>query len=515
MKIFCTASKDTYITNKIINNSFRATDSNVGRAGTLDLFKLYNENTLTGSGNQDEISRILIKFDYSKISSLTGSKIDLNGGLKATLKLFDIMSGHSVPQNFNLIVAPLSQSFDEGVGRDLSSFNDLDTCNFITASILNSNANLWFSSGANAFGQLGSNNIDVIETANFNDGKGLRNITVSKYFERGNEDLSVDITTLVSASMSGLLPNHGFRISFSGTDESDSKTRFVKRFASRHVNNYLLRPRVEVGFDDSIHDNTPNFYFDLTGSVFLTNALRSEYKNLVSGSSLTQITGHNCLNLKLVKGDFNFITNVSQYSAGTENKFQPGVYSATFALNSNNPGIVNRGLSLSQLIARDKSVTFDAYWDSLDGTVCYYTSSLVIKTNDRDGISMFSKNDIQLYNLNLKESYDQSEKVRVRLFGINLNEQYKYAFKFPLKFKSYIFDRTYYRIKDVLTNELIFDFDRDYNTTRVSTDDEGMFFDFYMDILQKGRTYKFEFLVIDGDNEFIFDDKGFSFTVRN
>ena len=39
-----TASKDTYITNKIINNSFRATDANLGSAGTLDLFKLYDEN---------------------------------------------------------------------------------------------------------------------------------------------------------------------------------------------------------------------------------------------------------------------------------------------------------------------------------------------------------------------------------------------------------------------------------------------------------------------------------------
>ena len=44
MQRILTASKDTYITNKIINNSFRATDSNAGSAGTLDLFKLYNEN---------------------------------------------------------------------------------------------------------------------------------------------------------------------------------------------------------------------------------------------------------------------------------------------------------------------------------------------------------------------------------------------------------------------------------------------------------------------------------------
>ena len=42
------ASKDTYITNKIVNNKFRATDANLGQAGTLDLFKLYAEN-ISGS----------------------------------------------------------------------------------------------------------------------------------------------------------------------------------------------------------------------------------------------------------------------------------------------------------------------------------------------------------------------------------------------------------------------------------------------------------------------------------
>ena len=515
MKIFCTSSKDTYITNKIINNSFRATDSNVGRAGTLDLFKLYDENNLNGQGNKDEISRILIKFDYSDIIPLTGSKINLNGGFKAHLRLFDVKSGHSVPQNFNLIVAPLSQSFDEGVGRDLSSFNDLDVSNFITASISNSNVNTWFASGANAFGQLGSNNIDVVETANLNDGNGLRNITVSKYFERGTEDLNVDVTTLVSASLAGILPNHGFRISFSGTDESDSKTRFVKRFVSRHSINSLLHPKIEISFDDSLEDNTQNFYFDLTGSLFLTNAIRSEYRNLVSGSSLTPITGNNCLILKLVKDDFVFYTTASQYSNGTGTNFQTGIYKASFALNSNNDTLLKRGLKLSQLIAKDKNVTFDTYWDSLDGTVCFYTSSLNIRTNDRDGVSMFSKNDIQLYTLNLKDSYEQSEKIRIRLFGINLNEQYKYSFKAPLKFKSYIFEKTYYRIKDSTTNEILFDFDTDNNSTKISVDDEGMFFDFYIKILPKGRSYKFEFLVIDGDNRHILEDRGFTFMVKN
>ena len=65
-----TASKDTYITNKIIDNSFRATDANVGSAGSLDLFKLYNENILSGEPSPAEISRILVKFPINEISTM-------------------------------------------------------------------------------------------------------------------------------------------------------------------------------------------------------------------------------------------------------------------------------------------------------------------------------------------------------------------------------------------------------------------------------------------------------------
>ena len=68
------ASKDTYITNKIINNSFRATDANVGGAGTLDLFKLYNENVISGESTPLELSRLLLKFP---IGPMNGRAITL------------------------------------------------------------------------------------------------------------------------------------------------------------------------------------------------------------------------------------------------------------------------------------------------------------------------------------------------------------------------------------------------------------------------------------------------------
>jgi hypothetical protein len=72
-----TASKDTYITNKIINNDFRATDANVGLAGTLDLFKLYGESTSGSNTTPKELSRILIHFDLDPLRAMTGSLLDI------------------------------------------------------------------------------------------------------------------------------------------------------------------------------------------------------------------------------------------------------------------------------------------------------------------------------------------------------------------------------------------------------------------------------------------------------
>ena len=70
-----TASKDTYITNKIINNKFRAEDANLGQAGTLDLFKLYNESTIAGETAPIELSRLLLHFDLKPAQDMHNNSI--------------------------------------------------------------------------------------------------------------------------------------------------------------------------------------------------------------------------------------------------------------------------------------------------------------------------------------------------------------------------------------------------------------------------------------------------------
>jgi len=144
------ADRDAYITNKIISNTLRATDSNTGQAGTIDLFKLYDENTYTGETSPIEISRALVHFDLTDLrSALSSGEIDINSSeFTCSLYLHDVYGGQTTPSNFTLVVFPLSKSFDEGRGRDVVRFEDIDVVNFITASVSGTPVT-WSVTGAN------------------------------------------------------------------------------------------------------------------------------------------------------------------------------------------------------------------------------------------------------------------------------------------------------------------------------------------------------------------------------
>jgi len=107
------ASKDTYITNKIISNKFRATDANVGQAGTLDLFKLYAESVTGSNSTPYEDSRILLYFNLSDVATMHNNGIiDVGSNtFKAYLKLHDVYGGQTTPNNFKIIAFPLSKKF--------------------------------------------------------------------------------------------------------------------------------------------------------------------------------------------------------------------------------------------------------------------------------------------------------------------------------------------------------------------------------------------------------------------
>jgi len=511
MILVATASSDTYITNKIVNNSIVVSDANVGRAATLDLFKLYNETNLNGTASQIEISRILIKFDLQSITDNL-STINLNSSsFKATLKLYDIIAGNPMPANFNVIIYPLSQSFDEGVGRDTISFNDIDVANFVTASYT-SQSNLWFASGANSLGLLGSNNIDCISSGNL--GSGVVDLFATQNFFKGTEDLSIDVTRIVSATISNKIPDKGLRISFTTSEETDMKTRFVKRFASRHVSNPLLRPKILIQYDDSIKDSSKFFTFDSSGTLFLQTFQGSAPANIVSGSSLTPVTGLNSLILTLNTGTYNFVVTGSQHSAGTSASFVTGVYSASFALPSNLTNTTFSGSdTLANVIAASGSVNFTTYWKSLDGTFGYHTGSLTITRPTSIQANFTSRNPL-LKVTNANPFYTVKDKVRFRIFGVDLNRQFSQPVKRPRRLDSIIYDKVYYQVIDRSTGNVIIPYDTVNNSTLLSIDSQGMFFDFYMQALVPGRSYGFQFFIVDRGQSYLSKEDDTHFDVR-
>jgi len=505
-----TCSADTYITNKIINNSFRAEDANVGRAGTLDIFKLYDENASGSVTGTIEVSRALLKFDLNPLWDLTGSILDINhSSFKCMLEMYDVYGGQTTPSSFKLIVFPLSKSFDEGIGRDIVNFSDLDSCNFVTASFIDDTTTLWEHTGAAKEGLLGSTDLDIVSSGTLDAADGVVNIWKSQTFSKGDENLSIDVTTIISATLASQIPNQGFRVSFSGTQETDERTRFVKRFASRHSTNVTKRPKLIVTYNDSTQDHHGVFFFDVTGSLFLNNFHRGTPSNIVSGTHARGISGSNCMILKIssgVNGSGSYFAkqlSASQHQIGSN--FITGVYSATLSISEFESG------SLREEIKSAGSATFTTVWSSIDDTIGYHTGSLIVNMVKR---TSFDNSPRRLFvNVtNLKSRYLSSEKVVLRVFVDDISRKIV-ATKTPIESISEIFTQMYYRVRDFETDDVMIPFDTASKGTLLSTDNNGMYFDFYMDSLPSGRTYVFDFLINDSDADLVFSNVAAKFDI--
>jgi hypothetical protein len=490
MFLILTASADTYITNKIIKNE-RKTNSNVGLASTLDLFKLYDESYSSIETNPIELSRILIKFDLSPLRNTSNTNFIADSSFRARLELFDVLGGNTSPNNFNVEVFPLSQSFIEGTGRNVQQFLDNDICNFLSASV-----SPWFLSGSNQKGNLNSSNIDVIVSGNLNDGLGTRFLGTSQSFS-GPENLSLDITKVISGTIANQIPDCGFRISFTETEENDIQTRFVKRFSSRHSSNPLIRPRILISFNDSLRDDTESFFFDSSGSIFLNSFVRNQKSNLVSGSSLVPITGNNCVLLKLSTGSYEKFITGSQFSIG--NNFVNGLYKANFSILSSDNTLVSPSSSLQNLIYESGSITFEKSWLSLDKSILFFKDFLTVKKNEINSF-LTSPKELQFSIINCNKRYKRDEKFKFKVFVRDLNE-FKFASKIPLRLKSIPISNVYYKIIDLATKKEIIPYLLENNGTLLSQDSEGLYFDLFFNNLPIGRQLGFYLKSNDYGNE--------------
>jgi len=615
------ASSDNYITNKLID-SFRVTDSNAGSAGTLDLFKLYSENTLvsgsatatitisgqpvvgesitiidalgtakeytvagstnasskqfantnnilaaaglklcidaaaghngtisvvddetTGKltltqvtkgveGNTDisgtltntailnftggtgsslgpvELSRLLLKFDLDKVRDIHQNKCSVDHhSFKAILKLFDVYGGQTTPEDFSVRVYPLSQSFSEGKGRDIVKYRDLGASNFITASFSGGSVNKWNIPGSNNKGVLKSQHLDIIETGILDAVIGTENIYVDQYFKTGKENLEVDVTKIVSGTIAELIPDCGFRVSFTPAIESNSFSYFVKRFASRNATNPTLRPQLIIKYDDSIQDYHRGMNFNTSGSLFLNNIVNGRYTNILSSSisspgTLESIEGDKCLLLKIMTGSYEKIISGSSHTLGDVN--YKGIYSASFLVDKYDENLFDH-------IKSSGSIKFTTVWLDKERNNYFHSGSFIINDNNVSSFSN-STNRLVISVTNLRKTYYNDSNARFRVFVENVDKEIVYVKK-PIERKSDLFYNMRYGVIDVDTGKYIIPFEKSSNATLLSVDTDGMYFDLDMNSLPAKRVYKIVFLLSDQGEERIFTETASVFRV--
>ena len=547
IKIY-SASADTTITNSYKSDLLtRGTGSNMGAADSLEIFSIYGQ----ASASSDELSRVLIQFPVNTISSdRTAGKIPTSGSVDFFLKMCNAPHPFTLPKNYTLEIRPLLQSWQEGRGLDVDEYKDetyeLEGSNWVYAS----SGSKWASVGGDEIvGGSFYDNDDGLsgKDSDTDNGSSGQQRLYKQFFTDGTEDLEIKVTELVEEWMAGTLANNGFIIKLSGTQEAhhsgsnivfnngaftsqppidaspnnmslnnltgSEESFYTKKFFARSSEYFYKTPRIEARWDDSIKDDTNNFYvssalapeLDNVNTVYLYNYVRGQLQDIPSigdsdifvafhtGTSRENLNPVPCEVKDLVKGE----TSANFHTYVTGGYVSTGIYSASVVVTS--------------------SLNSDNYyfpvWGSKDGagSVALFTGSAIdAKTFDtRQGNpSPTYVNSIT----NLKPSYFHQEKARLRLF-VRENDWcptiYTIAQKEQRDLK--IIDDSYYKVYRIIDSAEVIPYGTGSSTTpqalgntesftRLSYDTSGSYFDLDMSLMEPGYSYGIKFVhYINGD----------------
>ena len=418
----------------------------------------------------------------------------------------NVYGGQTIPSNYTLSLFPLAKDWAEGRGFDVVGYRDLDNVNWLTAST-NPVVTTWTSGGIGYGADVTDINADYYLSSSL---LGSLPLGFSQSFARGDEDLFLDVTAAVSATLNGSIPDYGFRLSFSGSQETDNITRFVKRFSTKQSRNTNLHPALVVKYDDSFLDNQAETYFDYSNKVGVYNNPFSTATNFISGS--TEISGSGSLLLTLLASSSQYVTattySISHQATISYQSASWAYFSASFTGSQIQIGGINQTGSyyadvnvpsnasgLSTVLQGRNSLYFTSVWSSLDKTVEYIRGDdFEMKLIQGSNSNVIQRNYV-INITNLKDIYINTDVPRLRTFIYDFDPTLT-SFYLPYKAKPRIFKTMYWKLIDPYTKEELIPFDE--VGTKLSADGEGMYFDLYMNDLPLNRPLEIEFLIKEG-----------------
>jgi len=523
------ADADNTITNSFkANLSTRATGSNMGLSDSVEVFSIFGQASGSTAGYSQELSRILMQFPISDISTdRTNGIIPESGSVSFFLRMYNAKHPFTTPTNFNLVVHPVRELWEEGYGLDMDEYKDLtydgSGSNWLRRATSSAGVLSWLKPGGTHYGH---ENPPTTYTVNF---------------AKGTEDMEVDISELVEqwikGSGGGGKANYGVLVKLTGSQEgysavtgdseivtntTGSKTSFyTKKFFARDSEYFFKRPCIEARFDESTKDDRGNFYYSSSLATADANTNTLYLYNYVRGK-LTNIPG--------VATDYSGEVYVSFFSGNVDNTAISTTHgpiqlvNTTDFVQSGNPhcvtgGYVSTGIYSASIVLTGAATPLTRIYD------VWFTGSLDTRSSEKNDAVRFHTGSFDPNTLdsspiyktptysskitNLKTNYGPNENTRFRLFVREVGEDYNIYTKATNEIENLIVEDAYYRIYRVTDDLEIINFGTGSLTpgaeeaktdyTRLSFDVSGNYFDFDTSLLESGYSYGIKFAYYDGE----------------
>ena len=445
------ADKDTTITNAFKGDlQTRGVDANMGASDIIEVFSIYaqgvpdtnEENELV---NTIERARILISFPVTEIAAArTAGTIPAQGAVDFNLRLYNAVHSLTLPSSFTLKIYPLTRSWVEGIGLDMEEYLDKGAT----------------SSGKGAdWKSADSSNTWTAEGGDFNAGG-----VISVSFEDGDEDLNVDVTSLVESWISGEIENYGLIIMLSQTEEDcEAKESFyTKRFFARGTEFFFKKPHIEAVWNPSRKDDRGSFYrksplrnlADNTNFIYLKNVVSGDPKDIPLVGSLA---------VKVYEDE------------AKETEITPDVVAVVKQ---------STGLYKASLVVDTDVDTI--YVDWVDDNSTYHSESIELLTREVASETL----PVYVTNItNMKSVYSSDETARFKLY-CRLKDWNPTIYTVASKeIESSIIETAYFRIVRVVDEEIVIDYGEH---TMLSYDKTGNYFDLDMELLEADYAYRIE-----------------------
>jgi hypothetical protein len=245
-------------------------------------------------GNIKDLSRILIRFDISHLSSSLS-----NGSMKlqnATLVLRQTES-EEIPLEYTVYAYMVSGSWQMGKG---TRFDEVSTQG-VTWDYREGDSNLeWLPSGQFSVGTTGSyeGRGGVWYTAN----------AASQSFNYQTADINMDVKESLKSWLSGSVQNNGFIVKYNNSVEDDTEDYGILKFFSKETNT-IHQPKVRIGWDDQlIITGSLN---PLTANDIKVNVVNFKNKYKINSTAKIRIFARDLYPLKTFSNSFSY--NTAEY----------------------------------------------------------------------------------------------------------------------------------------------------------------------------------------------------------